>query len=818
MAAIAIACLVFSSVATVAVLPVAGLPASLIAALVVAMAQIVMLAQILSELGTLSAPGFLAGHVVLAVLALLWFRRAQRTRTRPLLPDRENVFGFVRRNPLLCGAGAVVIAIYVANFAATHAMPVYIADAMSYHLARAAFWLELGSARHFYTNDFRMTEFPPNSSFVSAWIMAFFGRGFAWLHVPQWLAGIALGVGTVALSRSFGLQRAPAVLAGVLVTTAPIVVVQTSTAQNDLIASALTLAALVFAVRFTLAPVDGPDRRGNLVYAGAAFGTALGTKLTALYLVPGVAIALAVLAFRGGDPQAGLRRLLRLGGVLAAGFVLFASYNVVLNLIDFGHPVISAEARKLLQVNYTPANTDPVVNVGRYLYQFLDWPGLAASSDDALPQMQRSVQATVGRYAGVSLFAPPVSGALEHLGGPHVSAEQSGYGPVGFVFIVLSLPVCAGLGLAGMVRRDPRLLGMAALIASFWLFIVLVAATRPWTPNKARYFITGLAIAVALSTPVFYRWRLARLLAWPVLAVSLWVAYQVVKVGHGEVRAASYAQRLARPGETPLYYHWGGIQAAQIDVLRSLAGPGARVGVDVKVDIPLYALMGGVPEIAFVPMPLSEIRAGIAAGRLAAGLSSFDRVGRVGEPDAVPLVNDPELMLIAPELDSWLARHIDLHGIAARSDGSDWALHVKQQAVTGFTGNVFGHWSRAAVRLELPVVLFPAGWTRATIVLQLEKPAPKPITISVSCLPRPVEIAAGAAGIAFELARDCVPGKPASRRLWIEKPDGSPALRIIGIWMTNLAFEGDSAELPFLLRRLEALPARRVLPEPITPS
>lgn len=817
MSAIAIACLVGSSLAAVVALPVAGVPASLLAILVVAVAQIVMLAQVLSELGALSASGFLAGHVVVAVLAILWFRRA-RTRSRPLLPDRATAFGFIRRNPILSGACVVVGAIYIANFAATYAMPVYIADAMSYHLARAAFWLELGSARHFYTNDFRMTEFPPNSSFVSAWIMAFFGRGFAWLHVPQWLAGIALGLGVVALSRSFGLQRAPSVTAGLLAMTAPIVVVQTSTAQNDLIASALTVAALVFAVRFVLAPADSPDRRGNLVYAGTAFGTALGTKLTALYLVPGVAIALTVLAFRGGDPRAVLRRLLPLGGALVAGFVLFASYNVVLNLIGFGHPVISAEARKLLRVNYTPANTNPAVNVGRYLYQFLDWPGLAESRDDVLPRLQRTVQAAVGRHAGIPLFESPADRALEDLGGPNVSAEQSGYGPVGFLFIVLSLPVCVGLGAAGLIRRDARLLGMAALIASFWLFIILVAWTRPWTPNKARYFIAGLAIAVALTTPVLYRWRAARLLAWPVLAVSLWVAHHVVKVGHGEVRAASYAQRLAQPGGTPLYYHWGGIQAPQIGVVRSLAGPGARVGVDVKIDIPLYALMGGVPEVSFVPMPLSEIRAGIAAGRLAAGLSSFDREGRIGDPDAVPLVNDPEVMLIAPNAGAWLARHADLNGIVARSEGPDWALQVKQQAVTGFVGSVYGHWSRGAVRLELPVALFPAGWSRAKVVLQLEKPTPEPMTINVTCLPRPVEIAAGAAAIAFELTRDCVPGSPASRRLRIEKPDGSPPVRIVGIWMTNLAFEGDATELPALLRQLQALPVRPALPEPIGPS
>lgn len=810
---IASLCLGLSTFFLISVVRVRGASAVLLALLVVAAGQIVLLSELLSELKLLSARGYLVGHVAILIGTWIgWRRRGDRGSPIPLRVGAASLLRTIRRHPILCAAGAALSVIYLGALISPYFMPIWIGDVMSYHLPRAYFWLELGTARHFHTGDFRMTEFPPNSAFFSAWMMAFLGRGTPWLHVPQWLSAVGLGVGAVALARALGFARAPSACAGMVAMTPPIVVAQTATAQNDLVSAVFIIGALVFAVRFMRNPSSMRESWQDAAYAGVAFGLAVGTKLLIVYLVPVLGLAVLVLGF--ASRSSGRAVAARAGALVAAqtaGVLLFGSYNIFLNLLAFGHPFMSAETTALLRTNFNPHTQVGTVNFVRLFVQLLDWPGLALSPNGILPELQRKAVTALGAWSGLPLFAGPMEPMLSQIGAPSVSAAQSGLGPVAFLLFALSFPAALALSVLGIVRRRAAYLAVAALLAAPWFLMAGIAWTRPWTLNKTRYFIVVVPIVAAIAFPLVYRRRMTRrLVAAPALAVSLWIALHAARAGHEEIRWQPYAQRLARPGESPLNYHWGGIQARQLALMRRNFAPGASIGVDVKVDIPLFNLLGGLPELSFSPIPVKDIVKGLSVGSMDAGLLTRDRAGGL---DAVPLVNDLEMMLLVRRPLEFIHGNLDLYGLVMRGDGADWSIEVQLPAVTGFTGSAYGRWIGPALTLHVPTGLFEPSWREATVMLRLEQPAPAGLRITASC---GGEATTAGTRVSFRLRRDCFGGDAAFQKVGLQRRNGDPAgtIRIIGLWMTNLLIAPEDVDGTALQARLASMPASKDLPWP----
>lgn len=814
MSLIALLCLGLSAFLLVSVVRVQGASAVLLALLIIVAGQIVLLSELLSELGRLSAEGYLVGHVLILMCTwVVWRRSGQQGLRVSLRIGTEPFVRAVRRHPILCAAGAALSVIYAAALISPYFMPIWIGDAMSYHLPRAYFWLELGTARHFHTGDFRMTEFPPNSAFFSAWMMAFLGRGTAWLHVPQWLSAVGLGVGTVALARALGFARAASAFSGMVVMTPPIVVAQTATAQNDLVSAVFILGALVFAVRFMRDPSPVRESWQDAAYGGAAFGLAVGTKLLVFYLLPILGLAVLIFGFASqGSVRVGAVRAGALIAAQAAGLLLFGAYNIGLNLLAFGHPFMSPESAALLRTNFNPHTAVGAVNFGRLFVQLLDWPGLALTSDGLLPEMQRKAVKALEAWSGLPLFSGPMEPVLSRIGSESVSAERSGFGPVGFALFALSFPVGIALAVMGILRRRAAYLGVAALLAAPWVLMVGIAWTRPWTLNKTRYFIAVVPVAAAVLLPFVYRRPWARrLVAVPALAVSLWIALHTVRAGHEEVRLQPYAQRMARPGESPLYHHWGGIQTRQFALMRRNFAPGASIGVNVGIDIPLFNLLGGLPEFNFSPMPVSKILDRLSQGTIAAGLVRRERAGGL---DTVPLVNDPEMLLLVRRPAEFVRGNLDLYGLVMRESDSDWSIDIQLPTVTGFTGSAYGRWLAPALTLHLPTGLFAPSWREATVMLRLEHPAPSGLRITASCGGEATTIGTR---VSFTLRRECVHGETAFQKIGLERQGGDPggAIRIIGLWMTNLSIAPEDVDGTALQSRLASMPA---LKDPSWPS
>jgi hypothetical protein len=194
-------------------------------------------------------------------------------------------------------------------------------DSLSYHLPRAALWSQhdgIGYIADAY--DGRLNANPPNGEIALTFLLEI-GRNERLTGFVQLAAALALAVGVFAVARKLGLSRGQAAFGSLLVLTLPIVLLQASTTQNDLVAASFLMTAAVFLL---------DTSRRELALAALAIALGIGTKIPAAYGLP-VLVAIALAA-----PPRGYRTRRIVAVLLGA---VAGSYWYVVNTVRTGHPL-----------------------------------------------------------------------------------------------------------------------------------------------------------------------------------------------------------------------------------------------------------------------------------------------------------------------------------------------------------------------------------------------------------------------------------------------------------------------------------------------
>ncbi len=294
-----------------------SVPQLLLAAYVVAFGEIVALTLLLSPFEAVTRPAILIAVAAIFLAAVIVWSLAGAPNP-PRLPVAR-LRALSSTPELLALASVVGVALgYAAAVIVGTAPNTW--DSLSYHLARAALWSQENRIGHLANAyDERINANPPNSEIALTFLLEV-GTHELLTGFVQFVAALAIAVGVFALARRLGLSRRQAAFGGLLVLTLPIVLLQASTTQNDLVAASFLVAASVFLL--------GESRR-ELVLVALATALAIGTKIPAAYGVP-ILIAIALV-------PASRHRVRRLGAVLVgtgAGF-----YWYVVNIIVTGDPL-----------------------------------------------------------------------------------------------------------------------------------------------------------------------------------------------------------------------------------------------------------------------------------------------------------------------------------------------------------------------------------------------------------------------------------------------------------------------------------------------
>ncbi len=399
-------------------------------------------------------------------------------------------------------------------------------DSLTYHLSRTAAWVQHRGV--YWIPDAptdRMNEFQPVAEQQILVLFVAMGRASLFAF-PQWLAELALVGAVYETARQIGHSAREAIFAALLFATFPLVALEGTTAQNDLVAAAPAAVAVALILGGTTV---------ELMVAGVALGLALGVKLTTLFVVPLVLVlaltrgrrVLAVVAFSG-----------------TAGFLLFSSWSFVLNLIHTGS--LLGQGRDRITQQASPSLVGSPTTLFRIVYDLFDLSGLSLTLIDTLavagavlavallvvalrrgqPARAIAVAVTpalpflVPRLVPFAAHATKIAAQAVHLpvenpsttGGVFLWGIDSRVGEDFSAFGAIGGPLLF-LGALWLLFRRDGLVAQRLLAGALPLFLVLLSLTSKYNPWLARFLLVPTALAVPLMAIVARQRALAAAIA-----------------------------------------------------------------------------------------------------------------------------------------------------------------------------------------------------------------------------------------------------------------------------------------------------------------
>ncbi|MEV4758761.1 hypothetical protein AB0J86_27185 [Micromonospora sp. NPDC049559] len=250
-------------------------------------AYAVLVVEVCGALRRLTAPALaLAWLLFLLVAALL---AARRRRRRPWSPARLRLVARWRAagrgERLLAGTTGLVVLVdlVIALLAEPNNF-----DSQTYHLPKIEHWAAQGSLEFWPTAIHRQVTIPPGAEYLLLHLRLLTG-GDALYNLLQWAAGIGCLVVATRIVAQLGGGRRAQLLAAFLLATTPMVALQATSTQTDLVAAAWTGCVATLAL-------DGLARRAG---AAQVLGLGAATGLTAVTKTSGLLGAGPVLVLWG---------------------------------------------------------------------------------------------------------------------------------------------------------------------------------------------------------------------------------------------------------------------------------------------------------------------------------------------------------------------------------------------------------------------------------------------------------------------------------------------------------------------------------------
>jgi hypothetical protein len=357
------------------------------------------------------------------------------------------------------------------------------------------------------------------------WTLLFLGSD-RMVGSVQWLAALVSGAGVFGLARLLGYLKRPAAFSALIFLGFPLVALQSTTTQTDLVTAVFFLPAVYFLILGVR-----EDRYSFLTLSAMSVGLGVGVKKSYFLLFPVLAVIALFIVLQFGRRTWKQLMIWSLNLLVAAA--LLGSYIYVVNLKYFGDPLgspnyindmldipqtwdtipgqpgmarASRATSQPLQTSNDPAPgrdifREVLYNVPRLLYQALDTSGLPRPLDGYSHKVKlrlaRAFFQGIGfeEIEGTAYTAP---GHVFDLAQKNINEESHAwYGPLS---VLLIFPALVTRSWSGIRRRSYLLLipGAALLI-----FLPLEVILRPgWDPFQGRYFMP----IFALSAPLMATW------------------------------------------------------------------------------------------------------------------------------------------------------------------------------------------------------------------------------------------------------------------------------------------------------------------------
>ena len=463
-------------------------------------------------------------HIVLGGVGWLIWKRAGRPSLWGPFQGWQPAIGrqWLRREPILSLFSLSVALLYGFALIQVVLIPQNNMDSLSTHLSRIGFWHQQGSFFPWPTFMLNQVWYPVNAQLQTYWTLLFLGNDRL-VGAVQWLAALISGAGVFGLARFYGYNIRQSAFSSLTFLSFPLVALQSTTAQTDL----MTAATFIPAAYFLFLGLK-EKRHSLLILSAISIGIGIGVKKSYFLLLPVLAI-LAILAVMQFGKRS-YKPLLLWSLNVVVGILLLGSYNYVVNWQNWGGPfgpptyvdslletspgqqdvpkVLPRIIRDSPQISVEDESfpgkdilLELAYNTPRLLYQAIDTSGLPRPLDGYAHKVKLNLVRPLFQWIGFDEIEGSAYTAPGHsfdFAEKNINEESHAwYGPLSFLLL---FPAIFVEFLRGLRTRNYLLLAPGiALLVFFPMEIVL----RPgWDPFQGRYF----APLVALASPSMGFW------------------------------------------------------------------------------------------------------------------------------------------------------------------------------------------------------------------------------------------------------------------------------------------------------------------------
>ncbi len=464
--------------------------------LLIAFSQIVLSFEILSLLKQISSKGILILNVIFFIISLVLFIKKGKNFYIPeLKTEWGKIFFSLKRDKLIGFLSVCFILFLIFQFIMAAFFPVTFGDSLTYYLPRCTSWIQNGSINHFITPDTRELIMPVNMEFLYTWVLLFnkSERGIALFSFISYIGAIYVIYNFL---KELGYSVRRRLWTIFVFSSFALIMIEMYTPTADLFIGTLILAGV-----FLFYKASKSDDKTALYFSALSFALSAGTKTTAIIAMPVVFIMLVVIANIYKKEQL-YKYLLKFSGLFLINFLIFASYNYILNIIQFSNPVSCSE--QLLLNQFRGGFKGWLCNLIKYSFAILDASGIRdyINYNPLIMYLQKLVLNSIGettRSYTTNYFPGrfPFDSTMEFM--------QSALGIMGlFAFLPSMIKT-----IKRFIKNHSKIKNiiMFTLTMSLILNIMVFSRVMVFTQYNMRYLLTFVVIASPIAALSYIKRR-----------------------------------------------------------------------------------------------------------------------------------------------------------------------------------------------------------------------------------------------------------------------------------------------------------------------
>lgn len=331
---------------------------------ILAFAQIVLTFEVLSLFSAIKEIWvFVLNVLFFGGSAFVWVKKGTPVWSLEFADFRNRINNSLKLDKSLMWLYVGFLVLIIGAILLNTIMPITNADAQGYHVARCLFWIAQGSLKHFNVADIRALCLPINSELLYSWVLLFVKKD-VFLGYFSFVGYILAIVSLYNIMNYLGFCTRRKLWIIFIVSSFASVLVQVSGTETDIIVAGLVSSA-IFLFWYALRN----DKLTPIFMAALAYALAVGTKTPAIMAIPASGLFFISLCYY-------YKKFKPLGYFLAFGilnFLIFSSYNYILNFIDY-HNFMGSDSFMVVSKNYYGLRAVPA-NFVKYMFMFFDFTG-----------------------------------------------------------------------------------------------------------------------------------------------------------------------------------------------------------------------------------------------------------------------------------------------------------------------------------------------------------------------------------------------------------------------------------------------------------